>query len=111
MSLGAPEILVILLVALLVFGPTRLPEVGRQVGKGIRELRKFQHSISSDLEDAIGRDDAPASPPPSAPTSPLPPMLPPLPDSTDGSVIDVPGGEAPGVPTDQPVAPPPPEAT
>jgi TatA/E family protein of Tat protein translocase len=56
-SLGPAEILVIFVVALLVFGPTRLPEIGRQVGKGIRELRKFQHSMRSDFEDAFADDE------------------------------------------------------
>ena len=45
MNLGPAEILVILVVALLVFGPQRLPEVGRQVGGAMRELRKMQDSV------------------------------------------------------------------
>jgi TatA/E family protein of Tat protein translocase len=87
-SLGPAEILVIFVVALLVFGPTRLPEVGRQVGRGIRELRKFQQTITSDLNDLIPDDvsdhvepapslppiavDPPATPSPAEPTSPDP---------------------------------------
>jgi TatA/E family protein of Tat protein translocase len=56
---GAPEILVILLVALLVFGPNKLPEVGRQVGKGLREFRKFQEHIKNEIDDVIGADSEP----------------------------------------------------
>ncbi len=56
-SLGAPEILVILIVALLVFGPKRLPEVGRQVAKGYRELRKFQDTIRDEIDDVLHLDD------------------------------------------------------
>ena len=39
MQLALPEILLILTIALLVFGPKRLPEVGRTIGKGLREMR------------------------------------------------------------------------
>ena len=42
MNIGPAEILVILFVALIVFGPQRLPEVGRQVGSMMRELRRMQ---------------------------------------------------------------------
>ena len=39
-GLGAPELLVILVVALLIFGPGKLPEIGSALGKGIRDFRK-----------------------------------------------------------------------
>jgi sec-independent protein translocase protein TatA len=60
------ELLLVLLVVLLVFGPKRLPEMGRSLGKGMRE---FKDSIS-------GNDDTPASIPPpreEAPVTPAPP--------------------------------------
>lgn len=56
MSLGPAEIMVILVIALLVFGPQRLPEIGRQVGRGVREFRKFQQSLRSDLDGAFDED-------------------------------------------------------
>lgn len=56
MNLGPAEILVILMVALLVFGPSRLPEIGRQVGRGVREFRKFQQSLRTDLDDVFADD-------------------------------------------------------
>jgi sec-independent protein translocase protein TatA len=43
-----PEILILLVVALLVFGPKRLPEMGRQLGRGLRE---FKDSISGRGDD------------------------------------------------------------
>ena len=59
--IGMPEILLLGLVALLVFGPKRLPEMGRSLGRGMRE---FKDSVtSSDSKDdvfAIPGDDAPA---------------------------------------------------
>jgi sec-independent protein translocase protein TatA len=77
-SLGPAEILVIFVVALLVFGPTRLPEVGRQVGRGMRELRKFQQTLKGDLDDAFSDDSSDVPPTPSTPVPPEPaPTLPP----------------------------------
>ncbi len=43
-NLGIPEVIVILIVALVIFGPKRLPELGRSLGKG---LRNFKDSLSS----------------------------------------------------------------
>jgi sec-independent protein translocase protein TatA len=42
--IGVPELIVLLIVLLLIFGPKRLPEMGRSLGKGMRE---FKDSISS----------------------------------------------------------------
>lgn len=39
-NVGAPELIVILVIALIVLGPKRLPEVGRSVGRGMREFRE-----------------------------------------------------------------------
>jgi TatA/E family protein of Tat protein translocase len=50
MSVGPAEILIILVVGLLVFGPQRLPEVGRQVGAALRELRKMQDTVRGELD-------------------------------------------------------------
>jgi sec-independent protein translocase protein TatA len=58
MNLGAPEILVILVVALLVFGPHKLPEIGRQVGGAMRELRKVQDSVKSEIQSAMAEPAA-----------------------------------------------------
>jgi len=61
MNLGPAEILVILVVALIVFGPKKLPEVGRQVGSAVRELRRMQDSVRSEL-DSVLHHDAQATP-------------------------------------------------
>jgi sec-independent protein translocase protein TatA len=77
-SLGPAEILVILVVALLVFGPNKMPEIARQVGRGMRELRRVQQHLSSELHDVVaefGPDDAPP-PGGDAPTVLQPPVPP-----------------------------------
>lgn len=56
-QIGPLEILVILVVALVVFGPKKLPEIGRQVARGFREFRKFQQGFRDDIEDAFGGHD------------------------------------------------------
>ena len=66
-QLGPLEVVVILVVALLVFGPSKLPEVGRQVGRGLAELRKLQDTVRAELNDALDSGDS------AAPT--LPPAL------------------------------------
>jgi sec-independent protein translocase protein TatA len=63
-GIGIWELLILLLVLLLVFGPKRLPEMGRQLGKGMRE---FKDSVSGD-----GKADAPeAAPELPAPADPV----------------------------------------
>jgi sec-independent protein translocase protein TatA len=47
-NVGPLEIIVVLIIALIVFGPKRLPELGRSLGKGIRE---FRGSVSGDSDD------------------------------------------------------------
>ncbi|HUV09368.1 MAG TPA: twin-arginine translocase TatA/TatE family subunit, partial [Acidimicrobiia bacterium] len=56
MQLGPAEILVVLVIALLIFGPNKLPEVGRQVGRAYREVRRFQRSLSSEMSDVFADD-------------------------------------------------------
>ena len=56
-SLGPAEILVILVIALLVFGPNKMPEIARQVGKGFREFRRVQQHLKSELRDVVSEFD------------------------------------------------------
>jgi sec-independent protein translocase protein TatA len=50
-SIGIQEILLILLIALLLFGAKRLPEIGRGLGKGIREFKKASRDISDKITE------------------------------------------------------------
>ena len=54
-NVGVPEIIIVLVLVLIIFGPKRLPELGRSLGKGIRE---FKGSISG-LHDDDDDDDEP----------------------------------------------------
>ncbi len=64
-SVGASELLIILLVALLVLGPERLPEAARQVGRAIGELRRMSAGFQAEIRDAL-EPPAPGTPPPAA---------------------------------------------
>jgi sec-independent protein translocase protein TatA len=50
-NIGFPEIVVLLVIALIVFGPKRLPELGKSLGKGIREFRSSVGGEKEDEED------------------------------------------------------------
>lgn len=50
-TIGWSEIIIILIIALLLFGAKRLPEVGKSLGKAIREFKKSFREISEDIED------------------------------------------------------------
>ena len=67
-GIGIPELVVILIVGLIIFGPGKLPEVGRAVGKGLREFRK----ASSALQSALNEPEKPAPLAPAAAPAPAP---------------------------------------
>ncbi len=52
-SLGGPELLLILLLALLIFGPRKLPEIGRTVGRSLAEFRKASADFKMSLEHEV----------------------------------------------------------
>jgi sec-independent protein translocase protein TatA len=64
---GPVELIIILVIALLILGPGKLPDVGSALGKSIREFRK----ASSDISDSVKVDTSPlpANPPAATPTS------------------------------------------
>ncbi|HEY4032382.1 MAG TPA: twin-arginine translocase TatA/TatE family subunit [Ktedonobacteraceae bacterium] len=60
MGLHMPELILVLVVAVLIFGPKKLPEMGSAIGKGIKALRKGMNEISSpeeaDLSTSMPKD-------------------------------------------------------
>jgi TatA/E family protein of Tat protein translocase len=56
-SIGFPELIVILSIALLVFGPKKLPEVGRSIGRALREFRKTSDEIKERIEEEIQAEE------------------------------------------------------
>ena len=57
-GIGLPELAVIIVVAVLVFGPDRLPEFARQAGRLVRQLRQFTQSARDDIRKELGPEFA-----------------------------------------------------
>ena len=67
MPIGVPELLILLVILLLIFGPKRLPGLGRQLGGGLREFKESVTGKDRD-DDAEERAALPPSPPPASET-------------------------------------------
>lgn len=52
-SLGMPELVIIFVIALIVFGPRKLPELGKSLGKSLAEFKKASNELRNSLEDEI----------------------------------------------------------
>ncbi|MFP4068566.1 MAG: twin-arginine translocase TatA/TatE family subunit [Opitutales bacterium] len=63
-NLGTPEIILIFLVVLLLFGAKRLPELFRSFGKSIKEFKKATSEIEDEVRGAMDADDEPKRKPP-----------------------------------------------
>ena len=64
-GVGLPEVTVILVLALLIFGPKKLPELGKQLGKTLKSLKKASNEFQIEIEQAINepeKEDLPKSP-------------------------------------------------
>ena len=74
-SIGLPELILIFVVALLLFGPRKLPDIGRSLGRALGEFRRASNDLKRTLEEEVavdqlrevGRDARGATPPPSEP--------------------------------------------
>lgn len=73
-SIGMPELIIIFVIALIIFGPRKLPELGRSLGKSLAEFKRASNELKSTLEEEIRLEErrsdaqkATADPPPASP--------------------------------------------
>jgi sec-independent protein translocase protein TatA len=93
-SLGPAEILVILVVALVVLGPKRLPEAGRQIGRFVSEVRHWSSAVQAEISNVIDLEGEPQPPAPAAaPPASMP--APPVPTPQDLSPTSTPAAAPP----------------
>ncbi len=79
-SIGMPELIIIFVIALIIFGPRKLPELGRSLGKSIAEFKKASNELKNTLEEEIRLDEQrsaieaskPAASPVAAPAAAIP---------------------------------------
>ncbi len=90
-GLGVPELIFILVLALLIFGPKRLPEIGRTLGRGMSEFRKASNDLKRTINVELALDEEPQ--PPVRPYRPNPQLdalrAPRLPDGSPAPAASV----------------------
>ena len=62
--LGVPELIIIFVIALIVFGPRKLPELGRSLGKGLSEFKRASNELRHTLDEEIREEERKTPPPP-----------------------------------------------
>jgi sec-independent protein translocase protein TatA len=76
-SIGMPELIIIFVIALIIFGPRKLPELGRSLGRSLHEFKKASNELQRSLEEEIRveeqRAPATAAAAPTAQAAPAPP--------------------------------------
>ena len=65
-SLGMPELIVIFVIALIIFGPRKLPELGRSLGKSLAEFKKATTDLQHSLDQEIQAEEQRAAPGPAS---------------------------------------------
>ena len=98
--LGMPELIVIFVIALLVFGPRKLPELGRSLGKSLGEFKRASNELRSTLEEEVRIEEqreatqrvTPAAPAADVPTGPRPVETPVADDSPRAAADTTPRG-------------------
>jgi sec-independent protein translocase protein TatA len=76
-SIGMPEMLVILVIALIIFGPRKLPELGKSLGKSLAEFKRASNELKSTLEEEIKIEEQQQKKVAAAPPSAITPAEPP----------------------------------
>jgi sec-independent protein translocase protein TatA len=55
-NIGFPGLILILVIALIIFGPNKLPEIGRAIGKSMREFKNATQGLTDDIKKEINED-------------------------------------------------------
>ncbi|WP_040212370.1 twin-arginine translocase TatA/TatE family subunit [Clostridium polynesiense] len=55
--IGASELILILCIALVIFGPSKLPEIGKSLGKAINEFKSYSNKLTKDIDSESDKDD------------------------------------------------------
>jgi len=80
-SIGMPELIVIFVIALIIFGPRRLPDLGRSLGRGINEFKRASNDLRNTLEEEVRLDEQRTQATPSVSPVGQPPVAAPAPPS------------------------------
>jgi sec-independent protein translocase protein TatB len=88
-NLGLTEIMVVLIVALIVLGPNRLPGAARQLGKALQEFRRVSNDFQTEVRDAFSEPGVYAPPPTASPAA--------APQPTDATGTPPPGAPSPPI--------------
>ena len=93
--IGMPELIIIFVIALIIFGPRKLPELGRSLGKSLSEFKRASNELKSTLEEEIRLDEqranleaSKAASAAAAAATPPPPVQAGPPDATPGAPSD-----------------------
>lgn len=73
--IGVPELILIFVVALIVFGPRKLPELGKSLGKSIAEFKRASNDLRSTLDEEIRLEERKTAAATAATSTPAPPAL------------------------------------
>ena len=92
-SVGVPELIIIFTIALIIFGPRKLPELGKSLGKSLAEFKRASNELKNTLDEEIRMEErrsAERQEPPRSSYAAAPPSVPASedrPDDTDGEPI------------------------